>query len=85
MFAFDYDIFILSDHVTTIVGRAGVEGHDDGDVTHATFDLPCSILCDAANNIYIADRWNHCIRNMNLDSGKFVSIALHVACDNLYC
>ena len=63
--------------MNAIAGRAGVSGHEDGDAAHATFNCPCSMVCDPLNNIYIADGSNHCIRKMNLDSGKSVRIALY--------
>ena len=63
--------------MNTIAGSAGVSGYQDGDAAHARFNFPWSLVCDALNNIYIADEINHCIRKMNVDSGKSVSIALY--------
>ena len=41
--------------VTTIAGRVGVAGSDDGTGAAATFDFPCGVTVDGSGTIYVAD------------------------------
>ncbi len=61
--------------ITTIVGT-GVGGYsgDGGPATDAQIDGPFEVAMDAANNIYIADRHNHCIRKVDT-SGVISTVA----------
>ncbi|MDB6057601.1 MAG: repeat containing protein [Verrucomicrobiales bacterium] len=53
--------------VTTIAGRAGVQGNSDGTNSTALFRLPYGIAVDAAENIYVADELNATIRKVTPD------------------
>ncbi|RYZ32855.1 MAG: hypothetical protein EOP49_36890, partial [Sphingobacteriales bacterium] len=50
--------------VSTIAGT-GVAGLVNGSGASAKFSAPCGITVDAANNIYVADMQNNCIRRIN--------------------
>src|SRR5262249_26562332 len=50
--------------VTTVAGAAGNPGNADGTGTNAQFYGPTGIGLDGANNIYVADTWNHTIRKI---------------------
>jgi hypothetical protein len=50
--------------VTTLAGRAGVEGSTDGAGTAATFRFPSAVAVDSAGNIYVADTDNCTIRKI---------------------
>jgi sugar lactone lactonase YvrE len=50
--------------VTTVAGAAGIPGNADGFGTDAHFYAPTGIGLDNANNIYVADTWNHTIRKI---------------------
>ncbi len=50
--------------VTTVAGAAGLPGNADGTGTNAHFFGPTGIGLDNANNIYVADTWNHTIRKI---------------------
>ena len=45
-------------------GGTGVAGHRDGDLDQALVNNPCMIFQDSQDNIYLADRGNHCIRRI---------------------
>ncbi len=45
-------------------GTAGYSG-DNGPATMATFNRPAGIMCDAADNLYIADAYNDVIRKVD--------------------
>jgi WD40 repeat protein len=50
---------------TTLIGKIGVNGHQDGNPEDALFNGPYGICIDKRNNnIYIADMYNHCIRKL---------------------
>ena len=50
--------------VTTLAGRAGDIGWDDGVGTRARFYLPTGVAVDSAGNVYVADSWNQTIRKV---------------------
>src|SRR5258706_360573 len=45
--------------VTTLAGRAGFSGGDDGIGAAARFDFPRGVATDSAGNYYVADHGNH--------------------------
>ena len=53
--------------ITTIAGT-GQEGFggDGGPATRAVFDIPLGIFVDAGGNLFVADRYNHRIRKIDL-------------------
>lgn len=53
--------------VSTIAGKAGVEGCDDGPGVLATFKFPADLTVDAQGNLFVADTGNHCIRKIAPD------------------
>ncbi|HRT54995.1 MAG TPA: NHL repeat-containing protein [Candidatus Paceibacterota bacterium] len=50
--------------VTTFAGVALPQGSEDGTSTNARFRFPQGIAADAANNLYVADTYNHTIRKI---------------------
>ena len=62
--------------ITTIAGStiAGYTG-DMGAAISATLNSPEGICIDASNNLYIADRMNHCIREIKASTGIITTIA----------
>jgi sugar lactone lactonase YvrE len=50
--------------VTTFAGVALPQGSEDGTSTNARFRFPQGITADAANNLYVADTYNHTIRKI---------------------
>jgi hypothetical protein len=50
--------------VTTLIGKPGVAGYQDGNADDALFNQPYGICIDKDNNIYIAESGNHCIRKL---------------------
>jgi sugar lactone lactonase YvrE len=50
--------------VTTLAGRAGVEGSADGAAAAARFSGPLGIAVDSADNVYVVDLDNHAIRKI---------------------
>lgn len=47
----------------------------DGDLGGSTLNHPCQICMDDRNNIYVADRYNCCIRKISLDAGTITTFA----------
>ncbi|MES2618240.1 MAG: T9SS type A sorting domain-containing protein [Bacteroidota bacterium] len=58
---------ISGGNVTTIAGKNGVQGHDNGSGTVATFDAPFSVYLDG-NTLYVADYGNSAIRKIDLSN-----------------
>src|SRR6267154_2004509 len=50
--------------VTTLAGRAGFSGGDDGIGAAARFDFPRGVATDNAGNVYVADMFNNTIRKV---------------------
>jgi sugar lactone lactonase YvrE len=50
--------------VTTIAGRSGAAGSDDGSGSEARFSSPRGIAVDGANNIFVTDLGNQTIRKL---------------------
>ena len=64
-------IDISTGEVTTLVGIPGISGTTDSTESPALFNSPSSaIIDDTGEIIYIIDRDNHVIRQMNLSTGK---------------
>jgi sugar lactone lactonase YvrE len=50
--------------VSTLAGKAGVNGSADGSVTTATFGYPRGITIDSLGNLYVADTGNGTVRKI---------------------
>lgn len=55
----------VSGLVTTLAGRPGVAGGENGAGINATFRSPEGIAVDGNGNVYVADTGNHAIRRIN--------------------
>jgi hypothetical protein len=53
--------------VTTLAGTAGSFGNADGTGAAARFTVPAGVAVDSAGNIYVADQFNHAIRQVTAD------------------
>ena len=51
--------------VTTLAGKAGVDGSVDGPGTEARFSWPAGLAVDQAGNVFVADRGNSTIRKIS--------------------
>lgn len=63
--------------ITTVAGSslgAGFSG-DNGPATDARLNTPSGLALDGAGNLYIADRYNHRIRKVDLTTGIITSVA----------
>jgi sugar lactone lactonase YvrE len=61
-------IDIATHIVTTIAGRPGITGHNDGVGASATFNTPSGITSDG-ESLYIADTGNRSIRRIPIETG----------------
>ncbi len=62
--------------ITTVAGTgtAGYSG-DDGSATSAKLNGPFRIAVDSADNLYITDNGNHCVRKVDKTTGIITTIA----------
>ncbi len=60
---------ISGGNVTTIGGKPGVQGHDNGGPSVSTFDAPWNVYLDG-NTLYVADYGNSAIRKINLSDNS---------------
>jgi hypothetical protein len=62
--------------ITTIAGT-GTQGFsgDNGLATKASIDSPTGLALDSANNVYLADTHNHCIRRIDATTGIITTLA----------
>jgi sugar lactone lactonase YvrE len=67
-------IVISSGAVTTIAGTVGTAGAADDTGTAATFNFPGGITTDGTN-LYVADSWNHTIRQIVISTGVVTTVA----------
>ena len=58
---------IHSQTVETVVGIQGLTGKIDGDISVATFNNPHGVEVDHLGNIFVADRYNHLIRKIDVN------------------
>jgi streptogramin lyase len=50
--------------VSTVAGVPGSKGHTDGKGAEAKFNVPYGLSCAADGSMWVADRSNHCIRQI---------------------
>jgi sugar lactone lactonase YvrE len=67
-------IVIATGAVTTIAGSAGLSGSTDGTGSAARFNLPSSLTTDGTS-LYVADTYNHTIRQIVIATGVVTTIA----------
>jgi sugar lactone lactonase YvrE len=67
-------IVISSKEVTTLAGTAGAQGSADGTGSAARFNNPHGVTTDGAN-LYVADTWNHTIRQIVISSREVSTLA----------
>ncbi len=67
-------IVIATGEVSTIAGKAGIKGADDGIGTAATFNRPYDVTTDG-DYLYVADMFNAIIRRIDTKSGTVKTIA----------
>jgi sugar lactone lactonase YvrE len=73
LYVTDYDNHLIrkissSGVVSTLAGRVGVSGANDGMVGTATFNNPLGIALDTSGNLYVADYNGHLIRKISNES-----------------
>ena len=62
--------------VSTLAGRVGVAGADDGDTTAATFNNPAGLVATLDGSaLLVADRFNHKLRRVQISTGFVTTLA----------
>ncbi len=59
---------------TLLAGSLGESGYVDDTGAEARFSVPLGVAVDEQDNIYVADRENHCVRQITLD-GEVTTVA----------
>jgi sugar lactone lactonase YvrE len=67
-------IVIATGAVTTLAGKPGASGYDDGIGANARFTGPHGVVTDGIN-VFVADSFNHTIRKMVIATGMVTTIA----------
>lgn len=67
-------IVISTAVVTTIAGKAGVQGSDDGIGAAASFRLPTGIATDGTN-LFVTDYYDNTIRKVVISTGEVTTLA----------
>jgi len=68
-------IVLATRSVTTLAGKAGYDGTEDGIGSAARFWAPAGMAVDGAGNLYVAERGNHTIRKIVLATGQVTTLA----------
>jgi hypothetical protein len=68
-------IVIATGVVTTLAGSAGTSGSSDGTGTTAQFAGPSGMAVDSAGNLFVADKNNHTIRQIVINTGAVTTLA----------
>jgi len=68
---------VTAGNIDTIVDNSGNGGFsgDGGLAPSARISLPTGVFVDSLNNVYIADRGNHCIRKVNASNNVINTVA----------
>ena len=69
-------ISVATGILTTVAGTLGTTGNggDGGPATAATLQNPCGLAFDSVANLYIADAFNHNIREVSGSTGKISTV-----------
>ncbi len=67
-------VVISTGEVTTLAGRAGVKGSEDGTGAAARFNGPCGIATDG-RYLYISDSYSATVRKVSISTGEVTTIA----------
>ena len=70
-----YEIAASTKAITVVAGN-GTSGYsgDGGPATAAELDNPSGVVVDANGNVYIADEWNSCVREVNRSTGVITTV-----------
>ncbi len=74
LFFFSFAAVLSAQTVSTIAGRMDVGGWQDGEPMSALFNNPHGLARDAQGNLYVADRYNHVIRQIS-NTGEVTTFA----------
>ena len=59
------EIDMTGDNEVSTYAGTGSVGFDDGPAASATFDCPAGLAVDENNNLYVSDKGNHAVRQIN--------------------
>jgi sugar lactone lactonase YvrE len=68
-------VVVATGAVTTLAGKAGTGGSDDGIGAAARFGYPLGIASDGAGNLYVADIWANTIRKIVVATAAVTTFA----------
>lgn len=60
---------------TLLAGKENTGGYMDGPLANARFNSPQQICMDSEGNLFVADKNNHCIRKITMETGYVSTVA----------
>lgn len=70
-----YKYVLSTGECVVLAGKEKTGGYMDGPFANARFSAPEQICMDSEGDIYVADRDNHCIRKLTMETGYVSTVA----------
>lgn len=70
-----YKYVLSTGECTLFAGKEKTGGFMDGPLANARFSAPKQICMDSEGDLYVADRDNHCIRKITMETGYVSTVA----------
>lgn len=70
-----YKYVFSTGECTLLAGKENTGGYMDGPLANARFNSPQQICMDSEGNLFVADKNNHCIRKITMETGYVSTVA----------